>query len=201
LIHWRLRFLSAKILRMQNFSRNAATDPESDSQLNRLAIQERVRAHRVENVKTVLIVISARGMTLDVESLRYLIPLTYAGARVYFMTTLGIPYGEAPPSPIDLLIDFTGPRQRHKWFLARRLRARARVAIGRNAGIFRPYIYDRVYDELANKAEVPRDVLARERFVQKKILEMAGIPISTQGELGPDLGKKIAVDLPPLKRG
>ena len=114
---------------------------------------------------------------------------------------LGIPYGEAAPSEIDLLIDFTGPRQRHKWFLARRLRSHARVTIGRNAGIFRQYIYDRVYDEFANKAEVPRDVLARERFVQKKLLEMAGIPISTQGELGPDLGRKIAVDLPPLKRG
>ena len=168
----------------------SAQDTESQNFLAQLASEEQIRANKVPQVKNILVILSSRGMVFDDESLKQKILLTYPDANIYFMSTLGISIGAQPPEKLDLLIDFTGPRQRHKWFLARKLRSRVRVCVGRTAGFFREFIYDRVYDE--TKVSLPKDVLVKERFVQKAVLELAGVPLSQKGTPGQDLGKVIA---------
>lgn len=165
-------------------------DTETQGFLAQLNADEQVRANRVVGVKDILVIMSSRGVVFDDESLKQKILLTYPSAKVYFMSTLGIPMGEKPPQKIDLLIDFTGPGQRHKWLLARKLRSRTRVCVGRTAGLFREFIYDRIFDE--TKVHLPKDLLEKERFVQKTVLELAGVPLSQKGTPGEDQGKTIA---------
>ncbi len=165
--------------------------------------QEKVRAKRVPNVRTVLVVLSSRAMVYDVEALRQKVVLAYPGAAVFFRTTKGRPVGATCPPHVDLLIDLTGPRQRQNWFYALGLRRMARVAVGRNAGLFRKRVYDpdRIFDEKspAIAKQLPEDLLARERFVQRQVLALAGVPLAQHGDATPDLGKSIALALPPLR--
>jgi hypothetical protein len=119
---------------------------------------------------------------------------------VFFLTTLGKPIGSPPPRQVDLLIDFTGPGQRQGWFFARKLRRMARAAVGRNAGLFRKRIYDKIYDEKAPSATLSTDVLERERQVQKRILNLSGVAFVQYGDTPPDRGKSIALELPPMQR-
>jgi hypothetical protein len=177
-----------------------APDFESASTLHQLEEEEKVRRHRVENVRTVLVILSGRAVVYDDASLRQKIQLTYPDAKIYFMTTEAYPLGEKIPTAakIDLLIDFTGPRQRHKWFWSRQLRARTRVCVGRPAGFFRARLYDHLSTELTRK-DLPRDVLERERLIQREVLALAGVPLSHKGISGPDQGRTIASRLPPLR--
>ncbi len=174
-------------------------DPESEAFLTHLAEQERVRSSRVPNVGTVLVVLSAAGMVYDVESLQQKIHLFYPDAAVFFMTTLGKPIRSKIPARVDLVIDFTGPGQRQSFFFAKRLRRMGRVVVGRNAGLFRKRVYDRVFDEKALAVQVPSEKLARERRVQKEVLELAGIAFVQSGDTPPDRGKVIALELPPMQ--
>jgi hypothetical protein len=162
--------------------------------------QENILARRLADVKFILLVLSARGMVFDLEALRQKIRLSYPDAALFFQNTMGKAIGLEPPHKVDLLIDFTGPGQRQSWLYARKLRRRARVAVGRNAGLFRKRIYDRVFDEILNDAQVPQEMLQRERFVQKKVLNLAGIAIFQTGETPPDRGKTIALELPGMSR-
>jgi hypothetical protein len=98
------------------------------------------------------------------------------------------------------LIDFTGPGQRQGLFYARKLRKMAKVAIGRNAGFFRKSLYDRIFNEQLEGSKVPSEMLERERFVQKRLLNLAGIPVIQAGETPPDRGKTIALELPGMVR-
>lgn len=165
-----------------------------------MAQHQKVRSHRVNGVKTVIVVISAHGMVFDIESLRQKVLLSYPEAAVFFRTTLGKPVGAVAPERVDLLIDFTGPRQRQGIFYARKLRKAARVAVGRNAGFFRKKLYDRVFDEKAQKATLPVDFLKRERIVQRYVLELAGVAFVPMGDVPPDRGKITPLELPPLAR-
>ena len=167
-------------------------DGESTSTLQHLLEDEAIRKNRVENVRTVLVILSARSIVFDDASLRQKIQLTYPEAKVYFMTTEAHPLGEKMLSSakIDLLIDFTGPGHRHKWFWARSLRGKSRVCVGRTAGFFREFIYDRVFKEA--DLDLPGDVIERERFVQREVLALAGVPLSPKGNMGKDQGKTIA---------
>ncbi len=175
-------------------------DPETQSLVESLAQLEAIRAKRVAGVRTVLVVLSSRGMVFDLDSIRQKVLLTYPDAAVFFQTTHGNPMGMSPPHHLDLLIDFTGPGERQGLFAAKKLRRMTRVAVGRNAGLFRRRIYDRVYDEKTKGRELPRDLLERERFVQKEVLALAGIPLALQGELLPDRADSIALELPLLAR-
>jgi hypothetical protein len=112
---------------------------------------------------------------------------------------MGKPIGPTAPQQVDLLIDFTGPGQRQGWFYARKLRRMARVAVGRNAGLFRKKIYDRVFDENQDPS-VPQEMLKKERFVQKKVLNLAGVSFVQTSETPPDRGKSIALELPAMRR-
>jgi len=71
--------------------------------------------------------------------------------------------------------------------------------VGRNAGIFRKRIYDRIFDEKTTNIPLPVQRFDREAIIQKEVLLLAGIstmPISTAT---PNREKKIALDLPPMK--
>lgn len=175
-------------------------DLEETSALQHLLEDEVVRKNKIDNVRTILVVLSGRSIVYDDASLRQKIQLTYPDAEVYFMSTQAYPLGKKLPSgaKIDLLIDFTGPGHRRKWFWARTLRARTRVCVGRAAGFFREFIYDRVFKE-SDRNDLPHDLIDRERFVQKEVLALAGVPLSPKGSLGADLQKKLASQA--MKRG
>jgi hypothetical protein len=179
---------------------NSDLDRESEALIRLLDAQERVRANRVPKVETVLVVLSSRGMVYDQKALTEMIQLSYPGAAVFFRTTQGQPIGIDAPEEVSLLIDFTGPGQKQGWFYAKKLHSGARFRVGRNALLFRKSLYDRVYDEKANAAALPPDLLARERFVQRKVLELAGVAFAQHGEVLPDHSKEIATRLPSLQR-
>jgi len=175
-------------------------DQESQAGLVRMAQQEDILSNRVPGVKFVLIVISARGIVFDPGALRQKVIVSYPDAVVFFQTVLGTTIGMAPPQEVDLIIDLTGPGERQCWFYAKKLRRMARVVIGRNAGFFRKKIYDRVFDEKAIKDSLPVQTLDRERFVQKKLFQLAGVPFLPAGEVSLDQGKSIALELPGMQR-
>lgn len=179
---------------------NRPFDSESEQFLSLLSEQEKIRAQRVPGVRTVLVVLSAKGMVYDMESLRQKILLAYPDAAVFFRTTSGKPIGVAAPNRLDLLIDLTAPRSRQGLFYPRKLRSMARFAVGRNAGLFRKGSYDRIFDEKDPGASVPSDQLARERYVQRQVLALAGVALAQMGDTPPDRGQSIALELPSLKR-
>ncbi len=181
---------------------STAADTETEQFLGILQDQERIRGARVPNVSRVLVVLSSHGMVYDIESLRQKIVLTYPDAAVFFRTTSGKAIGRECPQQVELLIDLTGPRQRQGWFYSKKLRRMARFAVGRNAGLFRKGIYDRVFDEkdAATASRLPKDLLEKERFVQRRVLELAGVALAQQGDALPDLGGSIALELPAMTR-
>lgn len=185
---------------MNDMQQHESSDPESKAFLTLMAEQERMRNNRVPGVRTVLVVLSSAAMVFDVESLRQKIHASYPDAAVFFQTTLGKWIGSQAPHKVDLLIDFTGPRQRQGLFHSRKLRRMARVAVGRNAGLFRKRIYDRIYDEKSKDLNLSSEVLTRERFVQREVLGLAGVVFVQTGDTHPDRGKTIALELPPLAR-
>jgi hypothetical protein len=176
------------------------SDAESVNTLLHLLADETIRRNRVENVRTILVILSGRSVAFDDASLRQKIGLTYPDARIYFMSTEAHAVGTPLPdgAKIDLLIDFTGPGHRHKWLWARKLRSATRVCVGRPAGLFRQHIYDRLFDESKHPG-LPKDVIQREREVQRHVLAMAGVPVAQKGNVNPDLGNTIAAELPPLR--
>ena len=175
-------------------------DCESQASLSQMALQEQVLLNRVKGVRFVLVILSSRGIVYDMESLRQKIVLSYPDVAVFFRNTCGSPIGPASPQYVDLLLDFTGPGQRQGLFYARKLRKMARFAVGRNAGFFRKRIYDRVFDELSQNSGTPSEMLQRERFVQKKVLNLGGVVFVQAGETHPDRGKTIALELPAMQR-
>ncbi len=174
-------------------------DHDSELSLQRLSYEANILKNRMSNVKTVLVVLSARALAFDRESLRSKIVNAYPGAKIFFVSTQAKAMGEEAPEQIDLVIDFTGPGQRHKWFFARSLRSRAKYLIGRNAGFFRAFSYDQIFDE-SKEDNVPKDPVHRERFVQTAILERVGVPVAQRGALLEDISHDIALELPRLKK-
>ena len=175
-------------------------DVDTEKYLIKLAEEQATRKNRVPGVRTVLVVLSAAGMVFDVESLRQKVLLAYPDAAVFFLTTMGKVIGAVHPPRLDLLIDFTGPRQRQGWLYARKLKGMAIVSVGRNAGLFRKNIYDRIYDEKVLGLSLPTEKLARERKVQRAVLELAGVALAVSGDSAPDRGKITPMELPPFSR-
>ena len=173
-------------------------DLESDHSLSAIHVADSIRKNKVPNVRTVLIVLSVRGMALDVASLKQKVQLAYPGTEVYFMTTLGKYLGNSAPTSVDLLIDLSGPGTRQGLFFARRLRRRARVAVGRASSTFRKGAYDRVVEETFNSSK--QDILIHEREVQRKVLASAGVAVIQAGDTHADRGKITPMELPPFKR-
>lgn len=182
-----------------NWAGEAAIDRESEIRLTQMAEKDDVISNRISGVRSILIVFSSRGMVYDAESLRQKVLLSYPDSTVFFQTTDGKPVGAPAPKSVDLLIDFTGPRQRQPIFHAFGLRRRARFVVGRNAGMFRKKIYDRVFDEMSDGGNVPDELLKKERFVQKQVLNLAGVAFVQAGDIPPDEGKTIPLSLPGMR--
>jgi hypothetical protein len=149
-------------------------------------------------IKSVLVVLSSKAMTLDPSALRNLINHAYPGAAVFFVSVSGDPLGVAGPHRVDLVIDFTEPGARQSFWFPNRMRSRGRHVVGRKAGMLRSLRYDRVYDASID-AGVPGDYLEAERWVQRKVLELAGVPMVRHGGVTRDLSKDIALTLPPFQ--
>ena len=175
-------------------------DQDSKTYLSSLDDRERTKANRIPGVQKVLVILSSHGMVYDIESLRQKVLQAYPEAAVFFRTTAGYPMGVESPKQVDLLIDFTGPGQHAPWFYPLKLKKMSRLIVGRNAGVFRERVYERIFDEKAIRDKLPKDTLARERIVQKAVLALAGIAMVPMGNATPDRGKEIALDLPPLAR-
>jgi hypothetical protein len=172
-------------------------DQQSEGFLKLLAEQERIRSNKVAGVRTVLVVMSSKAMVYDRESLRQKILLTYPEAAVFFQNTLGTFMGPASPNKVDLIIDLTGPGQRQGLFAANRLKSKGRTVVGRNAGLFRKRLYHRLFDE-KTASQLPTELFNRERMVQREVMALVGVALAPQGDLPPDRGKTIALELPPL---
>ena len=185
---------------MKNGGKGNDLDRESEALIRLLDAQGGIRVNRIAAVETVLVVLSSRGMVYDQKALTEMIQLSYPGAAVFFRTTQGKPMGIDAPDQVSLLIDLTGPGQRQGWFYAKKLHSISRFRVGRNAGLFRKSLYDRIFDEKAEAEKLPRDLLARERFVQRKVLELAGVALAQHGEVLSDQGKEIATRLPSLQK-
>ena len=152
-----------------------------------------------ENVRSVLVVLSSKSQAFDQSALRNLITHAYPGAAVFFISTSGDAVGTEGPNHVDLVIDFTQPGARQGFFFASSLKKRAKHTVGRNTGwFFRRKYFDRIYTDASDSA-MPKDYLEMERWAQKKVLELAGVPVVMQGGLTPDRSKEIALDLPPLQ--
>jgi len=173
-------------------------DQDTLRSLSALEERQKIAAHKVPGVRTVLVVLSAKGMVFDVEALRHRILAVYPDSAIFFRSTSGKPLGVASPQSVDLLVDFTGPGQRQGWFYSRKLRRMAKFAVGRNAGLFRKRIYDRVFDEAEKAASLPSDFLALEGVVQREVLALGGIAVVPTASVTEDRSKTIALDLPPL---
>ena len=151
------------------------------------------------NVKSVLLVLSSKSMAFDLSALRSFITHSYPGAAVFFISTSGDPVGVSGPSQVDLIIDFTGLNARQGLFFASKMRRRGKHVTGRvTGGIFGRKSYDRLYDE-ANDTSLPGDYMERERVIQRKVLELAGVEIVRQGGVTIDRSKDIALTLPPMQ--
>ncbi len=173
-------------------------DPESDHSLSGIQVAEAIRKNRAPNVRTVLFILSVRGMALDIASLKQKTQFAYPGSEVFFMTPVGKYIGNSAPSSVDLLIDLSGPKTRQGLFFARRLRRRARVAVGRASSAFRKAAYDRVADESFDPSK--QDVLVHEREIQRKVLALAGVAVIQAGDTHEDRGKITPMELPPFKK-
>jgi hypothetical protein len=155
---------------------------------------------RFKEVRTVLIVLSSKSMEFDSESLRYQVRLAYPEAAVFFTTVSGLSLGVEAPSRVDLTIDFTQPGARQSLLFASSVRGRSRYCVGRQAGWFyRKWRYDRILNE-KNAPGLAQEYHTREREVQRRVLQLCGVFVEHQGQLGDDLGKTIARTLPPLAR-
>ena len=174
-------------------------DSESMISLNQMADQGSILANRFPNVKSILVILSSRGMVFDREALVQKLHAAYPSATVFFQTTALKPVGVDCPHKVDLLIDFTGPGQRQGWLAARGLRRKSRYAVGRNAGLFRKHLYHRVFDEKAQAASIPTEILQRERLVQREVLALSGVPFAPVSEALEDLSRSIALELPSMK--
>jgi hypothetical protein len=153
------------------------------------------------NPKTALVVLSSKAQLFDMPSLKNLVMHAHPGCAVFFVSTSGDPMGVEAPDHVDLLIDFTPPGARQPWWFATRMRSRAEFAVGRKAGWWvRQSKYDQVFDEKVD-SERPRDFLDAERWAQRGVLQLAGVPVVKQGGVTVDRSKDIALDLPPMQRG
>ena len=74
------------------------------------------------------------------------------------------------------------------------------MTVGRNAGLFRRKIFDRIFDEKDQALKLPAEVLERERQVQKEVLALAGVAFVPSGDTPADRGKITPMELPPFAK-
>lgn len=177
------------------------TQTDSQYYLDLLAQQERLKSNRFAGVRTVLVVLSSAGMAYDADGFRSRVQGAYPESAVFFVSTRGDALGAVSQGQVDLLIDLTGPGQKQGLLFARRMRGKARFAVGRDVGFFRKRTYDRIVEDSSVRQSHPGlGPLALEHEVQRRVLALAGVAATPHSESGRDRGKLIALELPPLAR-
>jgi hypothetical protein len=161
--------------------------------------QDKTKSCVVKDVRTILVVMSSFAVAFDRDAMVQKLLLVYPDSAVFFKTTSGKAIGSACPEKVDLLVDLTGPGQRQGWFYSKKLRRMARFAVGRNAGLFRKKIYNKVFNEKQNGLPLPRELVLKEHFVQNKVFELVGVSMASSANVTLDRSKSVALSLPPLK--
>ncbi len=174
------------------------TDSVSLFHLAQIAESQQVSHSCFEKVIFILVILSAKGMPYSIEFLMKIILCSYPNSVIFFQTTSGQMIKAKTPEKIDLVVDFTGPRQRQKKILPRQWKNMTRFIVGRNWGSFRKHYYDRVLNEASNHFYLPEKMLQYEKWVQRKVLGLAGIGWAQTSEIPKDQGKTIARTLPRL---
>jgi hypothetical protein len=175
-------------------------DFETGAALHKLEQGLTLDAQKFSDVKSVLFVFSSFAVAFDPYALRHMAETAYPGCKVYFMSISGQAWGtKTIPNEIDLVVDFSPPKAHQNFLFARKMRKLGKHVVGRNVGLFRKSSYDRIFDEKENLAALPVDMMARERVVQRKVLELAGIAAVPNAKASQNLEKEIATELPPLK--
>ena len=148
-------------------------------------------------VRAVLVILSAMGMVYDRDAIRQKMLLVYPNAAIFFNNPNGTPCGVSSPQYVDVLIDLTAHSHKQSWWYVRNLRRMARFAVGRDVGLFRRKLYDRVVaqDKNQNKSS---DWFESECRIQKQLFALAGISLDASGDTTYDLSRTIALELPPL---
>ena len=147
-----------------------------------------------QGIKNVLVVFSSKSQAFDEASLANFIGHAYPGSKIFFVSTSGQVIGKKAPFKVDLLIDFTQSGARQSIFFPFKMYKKARFTIGRKAGFyFRTKFYTRIYDEKSDASQ-PKDYLDSESWAQKRVLELAGVPVIRQGGVRPDRSKDIALE-------
>jgi hypothetical protein len=176
-------------------------DLETAHSFKLLEERQEAEKNRLTNIKNVLVVLPATAMAFDRDALRFFILQAYPNAHVIFWSASGQTLGNSPrTNQVDLAIDFSAPGQFQGIFFARKIKRLAKTTVGRNAGLFRKRIYDRVFDETAilNQAKHTTDTFYREMQIQKKVLALAGVACIPAANTTSDRSKMIALELPPL---
>lgn len=183
----------------QSFSSNQPSESSSEFYLQLLQEQEKIKKNRVPGVKTVLVVLSYKGITYDRDALKQKIHMSYPESTVFFCTTNGKPVGPNFPEVVDLVIDFTPGGSWRNLFMPRKFKHMAKTIVGRNTGLFRTRSYDRVFDEIKDSHVNTLVGLHREQEVQKKVLELAGIAMIPIGETPRTVERELPLKLPSMK--
>ncbi len=165
-------------------------DQESEYSLQKMEEATDKVVSRFQGIRKILVILSSHGIVYDVHALRQKILHAYPGAGLFFETPLA--QQRASWCKVDLLIDFTGPGERERYCQAKKLRSMARIAVGRNAGWYRKRIYDFVCDEKPG-------FFGEEGFVQRQVLNLAGVAWIPSGVPLPDVGASIALGLPSMQ--
>ncbi len=158
-------------------------------------MEDQVLASRVSAVRDILVVLSGSVMAFDRESLRYAILRAYPDASVFFQSGIGSSLGPDAPCRVDLVIDFTAPRQRQTFFRALGLRRMAKTTVGRSTGFLR----QRMYDRLTPREKQYTSKIEQERVMQREVLALAGVSVLPSGAPLRDVSKSIALELPRMR--
>lgn len=189
----------SKLGSSQGFNSIQPNESSSEFYLQLLQEQEKIKKNRIPGVKSVLFVLSYKGMAYDRDALKQKTHLSYPESTVFFAATSGKAVGPGYPEVVDLVIDFTPGGSWRNIFAPRKFKQMAKSIVGRAGGPFRARIYDRVFDEEKNADVVRLDGLHREKEVQKRVLEMAGIAMIPVGETPRTIEKELPLKLPSMK--
>jgi len=189
----------SKLVSSQSFNSTQPNESSSEFYLQLLQEQEKIKKNRIAGVKTVLVVLSYKGMAYDRDALKQKIHLSYPESTVFFCTTNQKPLGPTYPEVVDLVIDFTPGGSWRNLFAPRKFKHMAKSIIGRDGGLFRARIYDRVFNESNDPVVKSLQGLHREKEVQKRVLELAGVAMIPVGDTPRTVERELPLKLPSMK--
>lgn len=175
------------------------THPDSNTQraLRALLKRRELEKERFTGVKSILVVLSGRSMAFDFDSMRLYISLAYPGSDISFASTSGkAMFGEKIGS-VDLLLDLSGPGTMQSFLFPLGMKRKSKHQVGRAFGLLRARLYERLVSE--SDPAIPKDLMEREFFQQKKVFELAGVSFLPKSASARDASHTIAQELSELR--